>query len=154
MVSADFNSNELPCVFIFAAVSPTTSVCYSFQVSHHPPVSAFYVSNRKDGFCLSGSILAKSKFYGTLTQLKYLVTSNNNNICSPALICASTSVYWLLLFFTLQETPCRPYWTGRLGWLSSTEEKTMWWTCPMLTVKVSATRQFSQHNLSPVVLCF
>ncbi|EMP38167.1 Oxysterol-binding protein-related protein 8, partial [Chelonia mydas] len=33
-------------------------------VSHHPPVSAFYVSNRKDGFCLSGSILAKSKFYG------------------------------------------------------------------------------------------
>ncbi|XP_052410387.1 oxysterol-binding protein-related protein 8 isoform X2 [Carassius gibelio] len=34
------------------------------QISHHPPVSAFYVSNRKDGFCLSGSILAKSKFYG------------------------------------------------------------------------------------------
>lgn len=34
------------------------------QVSHHPPVSALYVSNRKDGFCLSGSILAKSKFYG------------------------------------------------------------------------------------------
>nr|XP_014353826.1 PREDICTED: oxysterol-binding protein-related protein 8 [Latimeria chalumnae] len=34
------------------------------QVSHHPPVSAFYISNRKDGFCLSGSILAKSKFYG------------------------------------------------------------------------------------------
>ncbi|XP_068132748.1 oxysterol-binding protein-related protein 8 isoform X2 [Hyperolius riggenbachi] len=34
------------------------------QVSHHPPVSVFYVSNRKDGFCLSGSILAKSKFYG------------------------------------------------------------------------------------------
>ncbi|RMC09923.1 hypothetical protein DUI87_12710 [Hirundo rustica rustica] len=30
------------------------------QVSHHPPISAFYVSNRKDGFCLSGSILAKS----------------------------------------------------------------------------------------------
>ncbi|KAJ6651441.1 hypothetical protein lerEdw1_021014 [Lerista edwardsae] len=34
------------------------------QVSHHPPISAFYVSNRKDGFCLSGNILAKSKFYG------------------------------------------------------------------------------------------
>ncbi|GCC36771.1 hypothetical protein chiPu_0015269 [Chiloscyllium punctatum] len=34
------------------------------QVSHHPPVSAFYVSNRKDGFCITGSILAKSKFYG------------------------------------------------------------------------------------------
>ncbi|XP_053741690.1 oxysterol-binding protein-related protein 5 isoform X1 [Synchiropus splendidus] len=34
------------------------------QVSHHPPISAFYVCNRKDGFCISGSILAKSKFYG------------------------------------------------------------------------------------------
>ncbi|KAH0620956.1 hypothetical protein JD844_021879, partial [Phrynosoma platyrhinos] len=34
------------------------------KVSHHPPVSAFHVSNRKDGFCITGSILAKSKFYG------------------------------------------------------------------------------------------
>lgn len=34
------------------------------QVSHHPPISAFYVTNRQDGFCISGSILAKSKFYG------------------------------------------------------------------------------------------
>lgn len=36
----------------------------SEQVSHHPPVSAFYVSNRKDGYVIGGSILAKSKFYG------------------------------------------------------------------------------------------
>lgn len=34
------------------------------QVSHHPPVSAFYITNRQDGFCISGSILTKSKFYG------------------------------------------------------------------------------------------
>ncbi|KAM4617470.1 oxysterol-binding protein-related protein 5 isoform 2-T2 [Discoglossus pictus] len=34
------------------------------QVSHHPPVSAFHVSNRKDGFSITGSILARSKFYG------------------------------------------------------------------------------------------
>ncbi|MEE6499398.1 hypothetical protein FKM82_003436 [Ascaphus truei] len=34
------------------------------QVSHHPPVSTFHVSNRKDGFCITGSILARSKFYG------------------------------------------------------------------------------------------
>ncbi|KAM5248132.1 oxysterol-binding protein-related protein 5 [Ctenodactylus gundi] len=34
------------------------------QVSHHPPVSAFHVSNQKDGFCISGSVTAKSKFYG------------------------------------------------------------------------------------------
>ncbi|XP_030645961.1 oxysterol-binding protein-related protein 5 [Chanos chanos] len=34
------------------------------QVSHHPPISAFYVCNKKDNFCISGSILTKSKFYG------------------------------------------------------------------------------------------
>ncbi|XP_039091388.1 oxysterol-binding protein-related protein 5 isoform X2 [Hyaena hyaena] len=34
------------------------------QVSHHPPVSAFHVSNRRDGFCISGSVTAKSRFYG------------------------------------------------------------------------------------------
>ncbi|KAK6640821.1 hypothetical protein RUM44_012518 [Polyplax serrata] len=38
------------------------------QVSHHPPVSAFYVTNRQDGFSISGSILAKSKFYGNSTS--------------------------------------------------------------------------------------
>ncbi|XP_070490989.1 oxysterol-binding protein-related protein 8 isoform X3 [Chironomus tepperi] len=38
------------------------------QVSHHPPVSAFYMTNRQDGFCLSCSILAKSKFYGNSTS--------------------------------------------------------------------------------------
>lgn len=42
------------------------------QVSHHPPVSAFYVTNRQDGFCISASILAKSKFYGMDHQYKYL----------------------------------------------------------------------------------
>ncbi|XP_046405606.1 oxysterol-binding protein-related protein 8 isoform X3 [Ischnura elegans] len=40
----------------------------SEQVSHHPPVSAFYVTNRQDGFCISASILAKSKFYGNSTS--------------------------------------------------------------------------------------
>ncbi|XP_053576396.1 oxysterol-binding protein-related protein 5 isoform X3 [Bombina bombina] len=34
------------------------------KVSHHPPVSAFHVSNRKDGFSITGSILARSRFYG------------------------------------------------------------------------------------------
>ncbi|XP_063045348.1 oxysterol-binding protein-related protein 5-like [Engraulis encrasicolus] len=46
---------------------PDTDSCTFYiaeQVSHHPPVSAFYVSNKKDGFSISGSILAKSKFYG------------------------------------------------------------------------------------------
>lgn len=31
-------------------------------------MSAFYVTNRQDGFCISGSILAKSKFYGNSTS--------------------------------------------------------------------------------------
>jgi len=38
------------------------------QVSHHPPISSFYVTNRQDGFTVSGTILAKSKFYGNSTS--------------------------------------------------------------------------------------
>lgn len=41
---------------------------FVFQVSHHPPISAVYVTNRQDGFSLSCSILAKSKFYGNSTS--------------------------------------------------------------------------------------
>ena len=36
------------------------------QLSHHPPISGFYVANRQDGFVVNGCILAKSKFYGEL----------------------------------------------------------------------------------------
>lgn len=46
---------------------PQTDSCTFYiaeQISHHPPISAFYICNRKDGFCISGSILAKSKYYG------------------------------------------------------------------------------------------
>ena len=38
------------------------------QVSHHPPVSAFFVTNRQEGFTVSSTILAKSKFYGNSTS--------------------------------------------------------------------------------------
>ncbi|XP_037292256.1 oxysterol-binding protein-related protein 8 isoform X2 [Manduca sexta] len=38
------------------------------QVSHHPPISAFYVSNRKEGYVIEGSLLARSKFYGNSTS--------------------------------------------------------------------------------------
>jgi hypothetical protein len=34
------------------------------QVSHHPPITSFYVTNRKEGFCIYGTVLARSKFYG------------------------------------------------------------------------------------------
>ena len=37
---------------------------FFLQISHHPPVSAFHITNRHDGFSINGSILAKSKFYG------------------------------------------------------------------------------------------
>ncbi|XP_046861335.1 oxysterol-binding protein-related protein 8-like isoform X2 [Xenia sp. Carnegie-2017] len=38
------------------------------QISHHPPISGFYVANRQDGFVVNGCILAKSKFYGNSTS--------------------------------------------------------------------------------------
>ncbi|XP_050711635.1 oxysterol-binding protein-related protein 8-like isoform X3 [Eriocheir sinensis] len=38
------------------------------QVSHHPPVSALYVTNRQEGFSVSATVLAKSKFYGNSTS--------------------------------------------------------------------------------------
>ena len=38
------------------------------QVSHHPPISSFYATNRQDGFTIAGTILAKSKFYGNSTS--------------------------------------------------------------------------------------
>jgi len=34
------------------------------QVSHHPPITSFYVINRKEGFCIYGTIYTRSKFYG------------------------------------------------------------------------------------------
>jgi len=40
------------------------------QVSHHPPISAFYVSNKKDGYVISSAILAKSKFYGNYLYIR------------------------------------------------------------------------------------
>ncbi|KAM3955518.1 LOW QUALITY PROTEIN: oxysterol-binding protein-related protein 8, partial [Aphomia sociella] len=42
--------------------SDTYTYYVAEQVSHHPPVSAFYVSNRKDGYVIEG-LLARSKFY-------------------------------------------------------------------------------------------
>jgi len=38
------------------------------QVSHHPPISTLYVTNRQEGFCVSSTVLAKSKFYGNSTS--------------------------------------------------------------------------------------
>ncbi|KAK2575022.1 hypothetical protein KPH14_008769 [Odynerus spinipes] len=38
------------------------------QLSHHPPISGFYVTNRQDGYTISATIIAKSKFYGNSTS--------------------------------------------------------------------------------------
>lgn len=65
------------------------------QVSHHPPISALYISNRQDGFSLSYSILAKSKFYGNstsailegLAQLTLLPRGENYTLSSPYAHC-------------------------------------------------------------------
>lgn len=48
--------------------SDTYTYYVAEQVSHHPPVSAFYVSNRQEGFVIEGSLLARSKFYGNSTS--------------------------------------------------------------------------------------
>ncbi|ELK33234.1 Oxysterol-binding protein-related protein 8 [Myotis davidii] len=68
------------------------------QVSHHPPISAFYVSNRKDGFCISGSILAKSKFYGILYGTMTLELGGTVNIT-----CQKTG-YSAILEFKLKDS--------------------------------------------------
>ncbi|KAK2715583.1 hypothetical protein QYM36_010235 [Artemia franciscana] len=34
------------------------------QVSHHPPISALYVTNRQEGFTMSTAICTKSKYHG------------------------------------------------------------------------------------------
>ena len=47
----------------------STTFYIAEQVSHHPPISALYVTNRKDGFTLSATILAKSKFYGRFRKI-------------------------------------------------------------------------------------
>eukprot|EP00741_Cyanophora_paradoxa_P002845 tig00000640_g2761.t1 len=41
-----------------------TTVCVAEQVSHHPPVSAFYVENRKKGIVFHGNVCPKSRFLG------------------------------------------------------------------------------------------
>ena len=59
----------------------------SFQVSHHPPISVFHVTNRKDGFNISGSILARSKFYGECMAWPVKVCCNNKKETFAACVC-------------------------------------------------------------------
>jgi len=67
-------------------------------------VSAFYISNRKDGFVLSGSILAKSKFYGNslsaildgVGRLMFLKRGEDYLLTMPYAHCkGNISICWL-----------------------------------------------------------
>ena len=74
------------------------------QVSHHPPISAFYVTNRREGFTVASSILAKSKFYGNSTsailegtgkvrQITTQVYSSSKNITRNLMISSHSLKY-------------------------------------------------------------
>lgn len=41
----------------------TTTHYVAEQTSHHPPISSLYISNRKAGFVINGSIFPRSKFF-------------------------------------------------------------------------------------------
>lgn len=62
----------------YQPISPFNCITDS-QVSHHPPISSLFVSNRKAGFDVSATILAKSKYYGNsvsammLGKIRYLL---------------------------------------------------------------------------------
>lgn len=76
----------------------------SSQVSHHPPISAFYVSNKKDGFCITGSIFAKSKFYGK--QTVFFSVFKLYFHCFNLFEASVTAVLWLLFFFRQLVVSC------------------------------------------------
>lgn len=54
---------------------------FMLQVSHHPPISVFHVTNRRDGFNISGSILARSKFYGMSEILFTWIGNGLSSVC-------------------------------------------------------------------------
>ncbi|GMT06531.1 hypothetical protein PENTCL1PPCAC_28705 [Pristionchus entomophagus] len=50
----------------------STTFYVAEQVSHHPPISSIFVSNRKAGFDVSATILSKSKYYGNSASVMML----------------------------------------------------------------------------------
>lgn len=65
------------------------------QVSHHPPVSSFYVTNRKVGFCIYGSVTTRTKFDGNslavhlngITRIVFLNHNEEYEISFPYVSC-------------------------------------------------------------------
>lgn len=91
---------------------PNTSRTYYIaeQVSHHPPISAFFISNRQDGYSLNCSILAKSKFYGNSTsailegvaQLTLLPRGENYTLSMPYAHCKNNLKAFLDFSFPIR----------------------------------------------------
>ncbi|OAD60163.1 Oxysterol-binding protein-related protein 8 [Eufriesea mexicana] len=57
------------------------------QLSHHPPISGFYVTNRQDGFTISATIIAKSKFYDGVAILTMLPRGEDYTMTIPYAHC-------------------------------------------------------------------
>lgn len=57
----------LSCPFLFLIFAPREDLGFRFiseQVSHHPPISAFYSEGLHQDFLFHGSIYPKLKFWG------------------------------------------------------------------------------------------
>ncbi|MEJ1277203.1 hypothetical protein NN561_008116 [Cricetulus griseus] len=115
------------------------------EVSHHPPISAFYVSNRKDGFCLSGSILAKSKFYGILYGTMTLELGGTVNIT-----CQKTG-YSAILEFKLKDSEVfindKKTDNSEIFWNPTPDIKQ--WRLTRHTVKFEEQDDFESENTRP-----
>ncbi|GAU98121.1 hypothetical protein RvY_09304-2 [Ramazzottius varieornatus] len=83
------------CVWEHPGETPSRTFYVAEQVSHHPPVTAFYVSNRNQGFTISGGILTRSKYKGNSIlailegtgRLKLLNRGEEYFITMPHVIC-------------------------------------------------------------------
>eukprot|EP00708_Paratrimastix_pyriformis_P002637 GAFH01001388.1.p1 GENE.GAFH01001388.1~~GAFH01001388.1.p1 ORF type:complete len:494 (-),score=159.26 GAFH01001388.1:190-1635(-) len=67
----------------------STTTYIAEQVSHHPPVTAFYFDNRKSGFVINGQCYTKSKFLGNSAAALmegsgtvYMINRNEQYICN------------------------------------------------------------------------
>ena len=72
----------------------------SEQVSHHPPISAFYVTNRREGFTVASSILAKSKFYGNSTSAILEGVGKVRQITSCHSVAVANSIFEIIIINT------------------------------------------------------
>lgn len=52
----------------------STSFYVAEQVSHHPPISSLFLTNRRGGYNIAGTIFAKSKYYGNSLSAMMLGT--------------------------------------------------------------------------------